>query len=477
MTKSKMSLVVRMIVLVLLVAAMSIAAFAFTACGGSDEDEPGDKTVKSVAVATMPTKTEYSVGETFTAEGGKLTVTYEDGTTETVSMTDDGVTFTGNNISLTDPNADSETKNVRVTYGGKTATFQIKVNSSKIIVTFDWCYDGDEDVTQSVNAGDTVRAPGSNDTPKRDGFTFVGWYADTNYTTEYDFAAAINANTTIYALWTDDSKTYYDVTFDLNYTGAPAMTTQIIESGKTAFEPMNDPTRNGYTFDGWFADAGKGTEFDFDTVITTDTIVYAGWTREASEGAQEYVFEAENTNLNGKTYPGLSGTASAGGLIQSYTTNINDEAVGASGDKYVGYMTEEGASVTFQIVSDTEVHDATIVLRLSKELADYTFTPDNYSIELNAKPLQFSPIEFKNVPSQDGAGDVSNCYALPFQDFVIAENVTLEEGLNGISCTVMNSDGIAGTTITANGPLIDCLKITTSAVLEWSAADGLPMYY
>lgn len=75
MTKSKMSLVVRMIVLVLLVAAMSIAAFAFTACGGSDE--PGDKTVKSIAVATMPTKTEYVVGETFTAEGGKLTVTYE----------------------------------------------------------------------------------------------------------------------------------------------------------------------------------------------------------------------------------------------------------------------------------------------------------------------------------------------------------------------------------------------------------------
>ena len=151
--------------------------------------------------------------------------------------------------------------------------------------------------------------------------------------------------------------------------------------------------------------------------------------------------------------------------------------IAASGGKYVGYMTEEGANVTFQIVSDAEVSDATIVLRLSKELGDYTFDTSNYSIELNAKPLQFSPIEFKNVPSQDGASDVSNCYALPFQDFVIAENVTLEEGLNSISCTVMNSDAIAGTTITANGPLIDCLKITTSAVLDWSAANGLPMYY
>ena len=89
MTKGKMSLGVRMIVLVLLVAAMSIAAFAFTACGGSDE--PGDKTVKSITVATMPTKTEYVVGETFTAEGGELEVTYTDGTTETVPMTAEGV--------------------------------------------------------------------------------------------------------------------------------------------------------------------------------------------------------------------------------------------------------------------------------------------------------------------------------------------------------------------------------------------------
>ena len=475
MTKGKMSLGVRMIVLVLLVAAMSIAAFAFTACGGSDE--PGDKTVKSIAVATMPTKTEYVVGETFTAEGGELEVTYTDGTTETVKMTDEGVTFGEVNISLTDPDADSETKNVRVTYGKKSATFQIKVNSSKIIVTFDWCYEGDEDVTQSINAGETVRAPGNQDIPSRDGFTFRGWYADAAYTTVYDFAAAINAETTIYALWTDDSKTYHEVTFDYNYSGAPEAAVQLIESGKTAVRPMNDPARNGYTFDGWFADAGKAAEFDFAAAITAATTVYAGWTRDSSAGAQEYVFEAENTNLNGKTYPGLSGTASAGGLIQSYTTNIKGEAVGASGGKYVGYMTEEGANVTFQIVSDAEVSDATIVLRLSKELGDYTFDTSNYSIELNAKPLQFSPIEFKNVPSQDGASDVSNCYALPFQDFVIAENVTLEEGLNSISCTVMNSDAIAGTTITANGPLIDCLKITTSAVLDWSAANGLPMYY
>ncbi len=268
---------------------------------------------------------------------------------------------------------------------------------------------------------------------------------------------------------------YVNVTFYLGIVSGEDTTMRI--PWNTAVERPEDPTCDYYVFCGWYNEPSCLTPYDFDVPVTENITIYAGWTRDSSAGAQEYVFEAENTNLNGKTYPGLSGTASAGGLIQSYTTNIKGEAVGASGGKYVGYMTEEGANVTFQIVSDAEVSDATIVLRLSKELGDYTFNTSNYSIELNAKPLQFSPIEFKNVPSLNEATDLSNCYALPFEDFVIAENVTLEEGLNSISCTVMNSDGMVGGTITANGPLIDCLKITTSAVLEWSAADGLPMYY
>lgn len=459
-----------------LAACMIFTAFAFTACSCTPEETPpGEKTVSSIEVTTMPDKTEYTVGVDTALDltGGEITVTYSDGSTGTVSMTDDGVTTSNVSISLTDPDAESETKNVRVTYGGKNDNFSITVMASRITVTFDWCYDGDEDVVMKVNAGDTVRRPSN---ISRDGFTFINWYADAAYTTLYDFGAAIEADTTVYALWTDDTKTYYDVTFDYNYSGAPESAVQIIESGKTASVPMNAPVRTGYIFDGWFADAAGETEYDFSSAITADTTVFAGWTREAGAGAVEYVFEAENTNLDGKTYPGLSGTASAGGLIQSYTENVKGEALGASGDKFVGYQTEEGAGITFQIVSDMEVDDATIVLRLSKELCDYTFNTSNYRVELNARELQFNDIVFSGVPQQTG-GDVNSLYALPFQDFVIAENVHLNEGLNSINCTVMNSDPIPSTTITANGPLIDCLKITTTAVLEWSAANGLPKYY
>ena len=44
-----------------------------------------DKKVTSVEVETMPNKTVYVIGEEFSAEGGTLKVTYDDGTTEIIA--------------------------------------------------------------------------------------------------------------------------------------------------------------------------------------------------------------------------------------------------------------------------------------------------------------------------------------------------------------------------------------------------------
>ena len=70
----------------------------------------------------------------------------------------------------------------------------------------------------------------------------------------------------------------YDVTFDLNYEGAPAPTVvEDIKEGETVDEPA-EPTRNGFDFQGWFTDKNGATEFDFDTAITADLTLYAKWT-------------------------------------------------------------------------------------------------------------------------------------------------------------------------------------------------------
>jgi uncharacterized repeat protein (TIGR02543 family) len=73
-----------------------------------------------------------------------------------------------------------------------------------------------------------------------------------------------------------DPYTSYAVTFDLNGGGAVESAASDTKTGKVA-KPA-DPTREGYTFDGWFTAASGGEAFDFDAVITAATTVYARWT-------------------------------------------------------------------------------------------------------------------------------------------------------------------------------------------------------
>ena len=70
------------------------------------------------------------------------------------------------------------------------------------------------------------------------------------------------------------------LTFDENDHGTAPAAQTVLKGGK-ATEPTA-PTAEGYTFGGWYNEAGCTTEFDFDTALNADKTVYAKWTQ--SEG-------------------------------------------------------------------------------------------------------------------------------------------------------------------------------------------------
>lgn len=129
---------------------------------------------------------------------------------------------------------------------------------------------GSEIASQSVIEGRTATRPETN--PTKDGYNFKDWYANQTLTTLFDFSTPINENTTIYAKWVE----VFTVTFNSN--GGSEITSQSIEDGGLVTKPT-DPTKENYTFNGWYKEDTLETEFNFTTdTITEDTTLYAKWT-------------------------------------------------------------------------------------------------------------------------------------------------------------------------------------------------------
>ncbi len=130
---------------------------------------------------------------------------------------------------------------------------------------------------QTVTEGECATQPAD---PTREGYTFTGWFSDQACTEAFNFDTPITGNTTIYAGWEEIT---FTVTFDTN--GGSAVDPQTVAEGECATKPA-DPTRDGYTFTGWFSDQACTEAFNFDTPITGNTTIYAGWEAVVPEPTQ-----------------------------------------------------------------------------------------------------------------------------------------------------------------------------------------------
>ncbi|WP_066648721.1 InlB B-repeat-containing protein [Christensenella timonensis] len=134
-----------------------------------------------------------------------------------------------------------------------------------------------------VTAGDAVARPSD---PVREGYTFTGWFMDAAATQPWDFTTAVNGNMTLYAGWLENPAPVvtYTVTFDSRGGSAVAPITNI-PAGSTINAPA-DPTREGYTFDGWFTDEAATQKWDFASgVVNGNMTLYARWNAVAGSSA------------------------------------------------------------------------------------------------------------------------------------------------------------------------------------------------
>jgi uncharacterized repeat protein (TIGR02543 family) len=144
---------------------------------------------------------------------------------------------------------------------------------SSVVTTYTVVFNsngGSSVASQSVAPGGTATQP--DPVPIKTGSTFSGWYSNSELTNIFDFATVITANTTLYAKWVPD----WVVTFANN--GGSSVVTQYVAPGGTATQPDPAPTKTGSTFAGWYSNSELTNIFNFATVITADTTLYAKWT-------------------------------------------------------------------------------------------------------------------------------------------------------------------------------------------------------
>lgn len=313
-------------------------------------------------------------------------------------------------------------------------------------VTFSLNYEGAPEASaMTVNIGETVATP---ITPERDGYLFTAWYTDAACTAAYNFTAPVNGDVTLYAAWEQDSGNNKKVTYMWNAEGKDVYDTVRVKTYGFATAPA--PTMEGYILEGWYTDAACTERFEFtSTRIRNDVTLYAHWLK-------MFTFEAEHTDLTGLEGMGYSGNASGVKMIE------NGESRNASNGRFVGWLYNEGLTLTFNVVSDKTVDNAVLALSLSAEYYDITLTSSNYTVAVNGQPLNYSNIDFTGTAEME----------IPFAMYVLDVPVSLNEGANVITLSVTNTEKKTGT-IYATAPMVDCIQIYSESNVTW--AEGFPL--
>ncbi len=165
--------------------------------------------------------------------------------------------------------------------------------------------DGNDTMQGVADSDGVMRQPAA---PTREGYTFDGWYwhADySGYTDEQkaadkvDFSQPVQSDVNIYAQWTKNAdQNEIDVLYAAN--GGQFATGETFQQGVTDSDGMMRqpaaPTREGYTFDGWYwhadysgyTDEQKAADkVDFSQPVQSDVNIYAQWTKNADAQAEQ----------------------------------------------------------------------------------------------------------------------------------------------------------------------------------------------
>lgn len=237
--------------------------------------------------------------------------------------------------------------------------------------------------------------------PTKDGYTFAGWYTDSECTAgnEYNFTTPITADITLYAKWTKGSSenpTSHTVTFNTN--GGSAVPAQTIENGNLCTRP-DDPTKDNCTFEGWYKDEELKEEYDFSDPVTAGITLYAKWKDNGTEnpdpGKQEGFKIKFKNDQKQYTYTGSA-------IIPEITVTYNGEKLVKDTDYTVKYSNNIKAA-SKELNTDTKKLPKVTVTGKGR------FSGNNYeNFEILQKSIDADDVTVSGVVKADNTDNASD---------------------------------------------------------------------
>ena len=183
--------------------------------------------------------------------------------------------------------------------------------------------DGNDTMQGVADSDGMLRQPPA---PTREGYTFAGWswVSDPsqlpedqrdNYKVDFSQSVAGKDHVTMYAQWTKNAEqNEYNVMYVAN--GGQFATGETFQQGVTDSDGIMRqpaaPTREGYTFDGWYwhADLSQLTEeqkqnekVDFSQPVQSNVTIYAQWTKNEEQAETEVLYVANGGQFaTGETF-------------------------------------------------------------------------------------------------------------------------------------------------------------------------------
>ena len=166
--------------------------------------------------------------------------------------------------------------------GGSDATYYT--------VTFD-SQGGSPVDSQRIESGKTATQPSD---PTKADADFDAWYTDAACTAgnEYDFSSLVTADIVLYAKWIP-RHVYAQFDSDGGY---PIVPLETYDFGEEISAP-SDPSREGYSFGGWYTDAQLTNEARFPYKLEANTNFYAKWTAEGQTTVRYLLAEPYGSSL------------------------------------------------------------------------------------------------------------------------------------------------------------------------------------